>query len=357
MRTLTVHIGMPKTATTTLQNIWFPRLASQGHILYDGKREATTVERRSALATAFQQMESEGVDRSIDVIRQAIDDWVAMNGHADHVVVSDEGFASWRLPREEGLPRRLRSRGTGWPVLDGALSVSDSRSSPPLLRFISVLKDRVGPEVPLRLIMTIRNQPEFLASLYAQTAGWMSAPSQADFERKVDLMIAADDPFVDWSLWIRELHDVLDPSQLLVVPIEVGLRELTTRIGTFIGVDAAPIDPGATLNRRRTAEGEWRMRDALIGHRLVSLTSSLVPVERLPLPVRRSLRPLRRMATSIDRLNERRGRDSRSDRRIRLTEELRSRILTWQSTNNHSLEVSIGESLPAAYFATSATAP
>lgn len=168
----------------------------------------------------------------------------------DRLVVSEEFLTAW--------PALHNKRGI--PLEDGYFRASRRSRPHPVIQFLESAQHAIGQESQVKVILTLRNQASFLASLYAQSAPVMSNPSQRDFEKKVRRMIADNDPFLDFYSLVEELQNILGESNLLVLFFEDGLETNIPRMLSFIYGENAPsieLDYIPHENTRAGANRTW----------------------------------------------------------------------------------------------------
>lgn len=341
MTRLTLHVGMPKCASTTLQNDFFGRLAQRNGIRYEGKLKLrTTTEAVSPLSRSFKQYR----DGDMRWVR-TLDTWLAEAQEFDHIIVSDEEFASWPPTSREQLwlqePR--------WMFM----SQQGRTEPPPLIGFLEVLKRKLPPGSPLEVVCLIRAQPEFLASLYAQTAGWNRESGQEDFEAGVLRLIQNNDPSVNWSEWFQLLSKQLGRQHVHIFPLEAGVERITDSIAR--NLQLLPVSqPSSSHNVRGTDTAEWQLRPYLHADHALFRATRLVPDEIIH---SRSLgavvRPIGSIAGQLARrfdLRVERSSNPKRRRTVRLTPNIRNQILEWQCENNRQFSQVSGVPLPTPYW-------
>jgi len=159
-KSLTLHIGLPKTATTTLQAHVFPQMPG-----YLGAHQGRVQEQRSELwwnerwdGTHTRRL-FEGWWGRRPYWREAADPWVEWlcSLKSGQLLLSEERLTRWP-PANGGAPGR--------PFLDDWQS---PRLRPhPVRELIDAVQSAGRGRIKTRVIVTLRNQPEFMASLYAQ---------------------------------------------------------------------------------------------------------------------------------------------------------------------------------------------
>lgn len=232
---LTLHIGLPKTASTFLQ---YRVLNRQDRYTYIHSSASSDLE---ALVRRY-------VRTSESSVPQLEDDLVAAVPDGD-VLLSDENIPM--SPQEPWL-------GTG---------PTPRRTARRLAR----LGRRVGG---VRVVLAIRRQPQWLASRYAESAKRFADFGQADFERRVELLCQQRPSgalrWLEYDVAYRELVSHLGRDNVLMHPVEL-LRDdpalALSRLEGFLGCDgwveayhAGAIDMGRS-NALRTGRRQWTMRD------------------------------------------------------------------------------------------------
>lgn len=244
---LVLHIGLPKTGTTFLQGIFqrIPDLAFVHRLM--GVEQARlchglrTFVRANALVTPLYR-------RRIEAELAALLDAAA----ARPLLVSDEDIS---------MTAGSFWRGTG---------VEPAR----LARRLIPLGRRLGERAaPLRVIVGVREQDQWLASRYAESSRMFPEFGQADFDARL-VRMAKGEPLAGPARWLdyQHVHDcfsrALGPENILLLPLErlaEKPREALADVGRFLGgIDLAArgtgSQPGRRRNRLSTGENVWRLR-------------------------------------------------------------------------------------------------
>jgi hypothetical protein len=118
-------------------------------------------------------------------------------------------------------------------------------------------------DLELNVIISLRNQVDFVGSLYAELSSKMVRPSQTDFEEK--LAVVLRDPFLDWASLVEALTEEVGTKNLLINLHEDGMLHNVTRISDFLGWE---FDAGKALcrpeNVKRIEASAWRGLDRTI---------------------------------------------------------------------------------------------
>ena len=118
-----------------------------------------------------------------------------------NILLSDEGFMAWRNPNvEHASPFVSFSNPAVDVVRDG---------THPIVEFIRICKKRLPQGSSLKVIITIRNQADFLGSLIAQT-GFVRHGLVRD-------LVRSGDRFMHFSDTVKGLSCVLGEANLLIL--------------------------------------------------------------------------------------------------------------------------------------------
>jgi hypothetical protein len=247
---LVVHIGLPKTATTTLQMHFFPQLGG-----YLGKGYPSPDEGSawgpSEVFSEFSDIQNAYYRGQDWEARLA--DWVHKLDFKEHPVqlISDEVLARWTSP--------LNAGGSSWPVEPPRRGEVPRRGAPPVAVLLAKLRDFLPPDVSLFTIVTLRNQADFLGS-HAGQSGVRVRGGGAVFER----VIQREDAYMDFYSLVTELEKVSGPSQHLTLLFEDGVEQNCKNIVEF--ADLTPLKEvfnfefGKRANLRRTDDNTWRRK-------------------------------------------------------------------------------------------------
>jgi hypothetical protein len=304
-----LHIGLPKTATTTLQERLFPALGGVHYVgipMTDGFAAAPgDGARHRLLAECFRRSERLWAAVGDDVLAEFLGPKQRWLQQPTSVLASDEGVG------------RTASR----TALLGAHLSSMERTV------------RSWGFDDLRVLCVFRRQDEWLASHYAQVSDRKPAPSQQDFEATVSHVL---DPHagrfkLGAMLDYQSLHEALEGAvgadRLLMLPYE-RLRAdpagFDDALCAFVGTPVPETGSAeAVRNARSDRPGTWRLR-----RRPTRVERSLRRIHaRLPLPDRLSTPSMTRPGT------------------IELTAVLREQILDAYAVSNRALGRRLGTDL------------
>lgn len=310
--TLCLHIGLPKTGSTYLQEVFFPSLE---HIRFGGiprsdlfQDEEHRTGGRRTLASCFRRSAALWTDMGPAILEAVLPGPVeSLEGHT--TVLSDEGVG-----RTGSRPALFRAHLEG--LRRTALDAGFTR---------------------FRVLCLVRRQDTWLASHYAQMSDRNATPSQADFVRAIrSILDSAEGRYsfgmlLDYDRLRAELVDVCGADNVLILPHEYLTRrpgECEDEIARFLlpgeqtapdGHEAGPDEDGERRNTRSLGEGVWKIRSRR--HRPVLRLRPGRLFRRLGLPTEIPMAPV----------------DWRRCREIELTDELSREVLQAYAASNRSL--------------------
>ena len=141
-------------------------------------------------------------------------------------------FAGRQTINKKGLrewaERVRRIKQERWPDTDRLimsnemLSGANRLSDRPMLKVLSLLRQRFWTEGDIKVVLVLRNQAARLASSYAQGTGCRYKPGQVDFERSVERSLKSRRHLrlYDYSRWIDGLESVVGPENFCVLLLE-----------------------------------------------------------------------------------------------------------------------------------------
>lgn len=242
---LTIHIGLPKTGTTTLQRQAFPLIEG-----YLGGTESLGGSNRlpAGMLHLYQSKGSLQDWGTIDWEDTARSWWAsAQQWPQGELLLSLEGLYRWPDPKT----------GHPWPLMgQGKESNSSRTGTHPIVEFIDRLRG-IFDHCQIRVLVTFRNQADFLASLYAQLSYRMPSPNQNDFDDKVKDLLARRDPFLDWGGLTQGLSQVVGQQNLKVCLFEDGLPTVLQDMAEFVAPRLSQPLKVERLNQRASQDGGW----------------------------------------------------------------------------------------------------
>jgi len=233
---LVVHIGLPKTMTTLWQEHIFPRAG-----VYSGRPYRTPSARLFGNAVTSWRANGRA---SSSLLRR----WVKSIQSIDEtVIVSDEELSDWPAKNCRGLH-----------PLDDHYVAGKRQNERPVIDFLRSLQEEMPLQSRLRAIVTLRDQAEWMASAYVQTAPRMRTPGQPDFSKKVLNLIESDDHFLEYDRLVKSLSTLLGQKNVLVVFYENGARESVIKLQEFLKsrwtVDDSDLAPKKVS---KVSAGKW----------------------------------------------------------------------------------------------------
>ena len=246
---LIFHIGLPRTGTTTLQTLVFPQLT---RIAYFNK-DATPAS--AQLIRAFRRSPEIWRLRGDDIFNK-LRAQMREKMMPEAVLISGEGMSAHRIFAAPGANRHRDPFERRDPFFLAAH-----------LRECEGVAKRAGFD-SVKVIIGIRRQDQYLASLYA-TGGWMAVrPGQYDFERQTREIIDPDKRYFTDGIWLdykatRDLiAEAVGEGNVLLLPLE-QLGDAPSRylaaLSEFVG---EPLDSLALKrqNPRNIAPDIWQIR-------------------------------------------------------------------------------------------------
>lgn len=345
MTDLILHIGFPKTGTSYIQRHLFSQCSNFiGNSLW--RQFASQNSKVSDLGQLI-DMHQFGHTSSLE---EETKSWIDQIRYiqqyqipeSDTLIISREGLTRWHLD-ERALSK--------WPINIDSNTVR-YRPSP----IASFLKNYLLPKWKIfgniKIILVLRNQPDWLASLYAQSSNLFFNASQKDFEQKISQMIKRDDSYIDWTSWVDEFKTILGKENVCVLLMEqMGTLEFWQKFTSFMSLKELSVDNfvyNQTLhvNVKRENSNIWKLREF---HPHLALTHRW-PANQFPKTRRLVLKymnikehtwePWDLVSISLSKLSK-----FKREPNIQLTPESRKKILDYISIQNSRLSEMLGHNL------------
>lgn len=234
MKRLVLHLGLPKTGTTTLQRDVFPNLPE-----YIGQYSDGGFGHDASAAMFESEMRNPGSCRA------QLSAWIdsLQSSEQQTFLVCYEGLSKW-----------WTSSYARWPVQDEP-SAQPRRGPHPSLHLIRQLRSLMTSSFELRTVLVLRNHCDWLSSMAVQ-----AGISDSKFVQRI---VASRDPFLDYHQWVKDLEESVGASNHQTLLFEHGLDSIATSCAEFVG------SPGFTTplpellkqpaNVRRASATEWEV--------------------------------------------------------------------------------------------------
>ncbi len=231
---IVLHVGLPKTATSYLQTMFFPKLPDVNLI-----QKKTSPANQKYWNSVLRGKKKE---RSAEIFGMLRDDMIN--------IVSDENISMTPLSIWNG---------------DAVGPETVSR------RIEKMSRRTTGRRGVFSVILTIRRQDRWLASRYAESAKLLPDACQADFEQRVLEILARDDDGA--SAWLNYCDTVaaisksIAPENILVLmleELEADPPSWSRKLEKFLGVKAPLEINGGRETRRVNAlykgDDRWKLK-------------------------------------------------------------------------------------------------
>lgn len=270
---LILHIGLPKAASTTIQS---HLLSGRSEYLGKSKDHSSLVP--SEITSRFAKCASHNEfysfrdnQRNAQLFATYLS---ALSGNEtaaisqikpcwnfpfdkNHMILSLESLCQWPVSK------KASSR---WP-LGGGPNDNGRRRPIPVAKFLTDhFIPAWKPFGDLTIVLILRNQPDYLASRYAQDSNRRRNANQADFERQVRALLDSGDASIDWGGLVEDLEEAVGRNALTVMLFEeIGTTSFNEQIKeAFRLFDHSVQDVSASLggksNARSTSDAVWDLR-------------------------------------------------------------------------------------------------
>ena len=321
--TLIVHIGLPKTATTTMQHLAFPKFP--GYIC----------------GTESQGPQGDSAQRLLHLYQEGkfhpefgtpqwnvkVRNWWEMSRLLNESLqlVSLEGLYRWCDPVS----------GEPWPYMGRGDNADSHRvGTHPIVSFIEALRQAL--QTKIGVVLTVRNQAAFAASLYSQLSYRIHRSGQKDFERRTHQMIERQDPFFDWGALSKSMVDKIGKEYFLCLVYEDGINENLAKLSNFLGGGFSFGQITERHNSRSISRNSWQAKQQA---QWLSFIGEIWPPQRASQT--RSI--LTAMSSKTLRLKPRYS-------SINLSEKTRRSFQAAYRTSNRDLEKFLSSELPPSEY-------
>lgn len=263
-RTLVVHVGLPKAASSYLHGSIFPQLMG-GHYVMPGAANA----KKSAYLFARNRF---GVRRFSDAFQKSEAFW---HRHGESFLRQYKNLASFNGPRPRALlisdEAVTRVNHFGIRAMPPAFSAAQLRAN---LRGLYEAARRLGFE-RVRFLMMTRRQDKLLAASYVQLSRKIPHASQRDFERRVQRLLRRSPEElkrrffgIDYGQLYDCFAETVGAENVSVMPIEMIGADFPGFIGEMRDVldvqDTADGLSPTPANARSRRANRWGMRPLLL---------------------------------------------------------------------------------------------
>jgi hypothetical protein len=247
---LVIHIGLQKTGTTTLQKKCFAHY-DNAVMKYDITNKWKT-DLIAEILHIFRKKDpsvwnSDEGKKYVQLIKAA-----CRTTAGKPLIISNEGFSD--APIFNIKP----------PVFSGV-----QEGCFPVALHLRALSQACPWITHFRILLTLRNQPEWLASLYAQRAAFFLNTSQEDFEYQVRNLMSDSalnrGGFLNWGRLVQDLSQVVGKKNVTVLLLEeINCDSYWKTLSEITGLPLNPTD-FVSLSRkrenvRRVDIKKWQMR-------------------------------------------------------------------------------------------------
>ncbi|MBC2837438.1 hypothetical protein [Paragemmobacter straminiformis] len=257
---LIVHIGLHKTGTTTLQrDVLIGKSGYLGKFENNRNDHPYEVSELSDLVTRFHLLDRaerrERVSAYVDRLFRIAETFRTPTS----LKISEERLSNWMETGDEG---------NRWPIRYGDAAHAVFAPRRHRIPFVSLLEEDLLPTLAarggsLRVVLSLRNQPEWLGSFYAQSASRIRGAGQRNFETQIAALIAGRDASIDFMEMVRSLEAVLGRDGLrILLQEDMGAPDFADRaVEAFDLQDCAlGMRLMSSRNVKSSGEGLWKIK-------------------------------------------------------------------------------------------------
>lgn len=246
---LILHIGLPKTGTTTIQKSVLSNFDNQ---LNPFDPDPFKHKVKKQMGVMFRKKSPE--DWRSEFGRNTVKDLLQlMEKYEKPLLYSHEGlsYPYFYVPPKQPLFKGIEEN--EFPVVE---------------HLKEMLKEH--PQIgPIRVIVTLRNQTEWLASLYAQHSRYIKNASQSDFETRTNLLLDDHSPkgrgFLFYDSLLKGLSEVVGEKEVFPFFLEeFNTPNFWCNFSKALKIeeheDSIASMVGKKKNVRRVADKHWQLR-------------------------------------------------------------------------------------------------
>jgi len=214
-RQLVLHLGFPKTGTTSLQDSFFPQVKGYLGKVSDRRIELEFTASEQELSRAlgyYHSLPRNGGETLGELVER-------LPFHASPtILISNEAFCRWPVSLRPGAP---------WSPVNRPLPFEPPRKGThPMIAFLAELREALPEDVDLLTIISLRAQQTYLPSQAAQRG-------EQSIGRIIRRLARSGDEYVYWDQVVHDLEQLRGPSKHLTLLFEDGLEFNAGRIVKF----------------------------------------------------------------------------------------------------------------------------
>jgi hypothetical protein len=217
---IVLHVGLPKTGTTTLQNNFFPHLEVSPGVFADLSKFQPEAYHR--FIDIFHGFARGSHGNLVNRAAERLKNWGASLrfSNCPIQIISLEGLSQWRSPTWDSA---------AWPT-QHAINSKARLGQHPLVSFLDIVSKSLPDGVELSTVLTLRNQSDWLGSLAAETG-------EKD-NSYVGRLLESDDAFLDYYSLVTGIENTINVGSHLTLLFEDGLNNNAREISNFLGLEA-----------------------------------------------------------------------------------------------------------------------
>jgi hypothetical protein len=210
----------------------------------------------------------------------------------------------------------------------------------PIIPFLKEFSDKVWyNEGKVKILLILRNQPDKLASSYAQRSGKIFGASQEDFENEINAMIRKNDAKINWSLWVEELYQAFGRENVCVLLMEeINSVKFWEEFRDFMKLEN--FDPQQMIvkdskrsNVRSSGENVWKLRPLEIDDKSKKIANRVVEflgASKSHYHAQTTMhKAVRNVSNTLYSIHPKQMKERNRGAEIKMTSELRERILDY----------------------------
>ena len=243
MQDIVVHIGLPKTATTFIQRFMSDKVSYLG-------LEGSNAHYTTTLLDLFSvYSKGKNVRSGVRCWSASLTEFVQKNKQEGPVIISSEFFFAGEF---NGVPE--------FPLIENV----QPDGSPRISKFLRMLSETLKDDFTIKVLLTIRNQPEWLASKYAQASPKIFGASQKDFENRMECFSKLPNNFwCNWGGVVKNLDEELGEKNVAVLCMEdIQKHEFWRDLSLLFTGSENQLKPASKMtvvNNKRKSTTEWSL--------------------------------------------------------------------------------------------------